>query len=73
MGFGLAFAILIDATLVRLVLVPALMELMGKANWYLPSWLKWLPDLRVEAETAPVGMQQPVPEMVSQSAGGGGE
>ncbi len=49
MGFGLAFAILVDATLVRLILVPALMELMGKANWYLPSWLRWLPDLRVEA------------------------
>jgi RND superfamily putative drug exporter len=49
LGFGLAFAILIDATLVRLVLVPSLMELMGNFNWYLPSWLRWLPDLRVEA------------------------
>jgi RND superfamily putative drug exporter len=53
LGFGLAFAILVDATVVRLVLVPALMELMGTWNWYLPSWLSWLPDLRVEAETAP--------------------
>ena len=50
LGFGLAFAIFIDATLVRLVLVPAVMELMGKWNWYLPSWLRWLPDLRVEPE-----------------------
>ena len=63
LGFGLAFAIFIDATVVRLVLVPAVMELMGKWNWYLPSWLGWLPDLRVEAETAPrpraAGAQQP--------------
>ncbi len=50
LGFGLAFAIFIDATLVRMVLVPALMELMGEWNWYLPSWLKWLPVIRVEPE-----------------------
>lgn len=49
-GFGLAVAILLDATLVRSVLVPASMEMLGKGNWYLPSWLQWLPDLRVEAE-----------------------
>ena len=49
-GFGLAVAILLDATLVRSVLVPASMEMLGKGNWYLPSWLHWLPDLRVEAE-----------------------
>ena len=49
-GFGLAVAILLDATLVRSVLVPATMELLGRGNWYLPSWLSWLPDLRVEAE-----------------------
>ncbi len=52
LGFGLAFAILVDATVVRLVLVPALMELMGEWNWYLPSWLRWLPTLRVDAESA---------------------
>jgi RND superfamily putative drug exporter len=38
-GLGLAAAVLIDATVVRLVLVPAVMELLGKANWWLPSWL----------------------------------
>ena len=38
-GLGLAVAVLIDATVVRLVLVPAVMELLGKANWWLPSWL----------------------------------
>ena len=49
-GFGLSVAILLDATLVRSILVPASMEVLGRRNWYLPSWLQWLPDLRVEAE-----------------------
>ena len=49
-GFGLSVAILLDATLVRSILAPASMEVLGKRNWYLPSWLRWLPDLRVEAE-----------------------
>jgi RND superfamily putative drug exporter len=48
MGFGLAVAVLIDATLIRSVLVPATMTLIGNRNWYLPSWLQWLPDLRIE-------------------------
>ena len=52
-GFGLAVAIFLDATLVRSVLVPASMELLGGRNWYLPSWLNWLPDLRIEAEESP--------------------
>ena len=46
-GLGLAAAVLIDATVVRLVLVPAVMELLGKANWWLPGWLdRLLPDGR---------------------------
>ena len=49
-GFGLAVAIFLDATLVRSVLVPASMEVLGARNWYLPTWLGWLLDLRVEAE-----------------------
>ncbi len=49
-GFGLAIAVFLDATLVRSVLVPASMEVLGRGNWYLPRWLNWLPDLRVEAE-----------------------
>ena len=49
-GFGLAVAILLDATLVRSILVPASMQLLGSRNWYLPSWLGWLPDLRVEPQ-----------------------
>ena len=48
MGFGVAVALLLDATVVRLVLVPAAMELLGERNWYLPSWLRWLPDVHVE-------------------------
>ena len=50
MGFGLGVAILLDATIVRMVLVPSAMKLLGDWNWYLPRWLSWLPDLRVEAE-----------------------
>ena len=48
MGFGVAVALLIDATIVRAVLVPAGMKLLGKWNWYLPGWLSWLPDAHVE-------------------------
>ena len=45
MGFGLAAAILIDSTVVRAVLLPAVMKLLGDWNWYLPRWLEWLPRL----------------------------
>jgi len=48
MGFGIAVALAIDATLVRLLLIPAAMRLLGERNWYLPRWLAWLPDLQVE-------------------------
>ena len=50
MGFGLGFAILLDATIIRSVVVPASMKLLGGANWYLPSWLQWLPDLQIEGD-----------------------
>ena len=60
-GVGLAAAILIDATIVRGVLLPASMKLLGKWNWYVPSWLEWLPrfgfdepDEAPEAQPAPV-------------------
>ncbi|HYJ68674.1 MAG TPA: MMPL family transporter [Nocardioidaceae bacterium] len=48
MGFGVGVALLIDATVIRTVLVPSTMVLLGKWNWYLPSWLEWLPELHVE-------------------------
>jgi uncharacterized membrane protein YdfJ with MMPL/SSD domain len=51
-GVGLAVAILLDATIVRGVLLPASMKLLGDWNWYLPSWLEWLPRLDLgESET----------------------
>ena len=49
MGFGVAVALLIDATIIRSVLLPAAMRLLGSWNWYLPSWLEWLPRVEVEA------------------------
>jgi uncharacterized membrane protein YdfJ with MMPL/SSD domain len=51
MGFGLAVAVLIDATVVRAVLLPAAMKLLGEWNWYMPTWLEWLPSLSPEAES----------------------
>jgi uncharacterized membrane protein YdfJ with MMPL/SSD domain len=50
MGVGLAVAVLLDATLIRGVLLPAAMKLLGDWNWYLPSWLEWLPRLNAEPE-----------------------
>ena len=52
LGLGLATAVLVDATLVRMVLVPATMALLGKANWWLPAWLdRILPRVSVESPT----------------------
>jgi RND superfamily putative drug exporter len=48
MGFGVAIALLIDATIIRSVLLPSVMHLLGRWNWYLPRWLDWLPRLQVE-------------------------
>jgi RND superfamily putative drug exporter len=51
LGIGLATAILVDATIVRAVLLPAAMKLLGRWNWWFPSWLEWLPRLGIETET----------------------
>jgi uncharacterized membrane protein YdfJ with MMPL/SSD domain len=59
MGFGLGATVLIDATIVRSVLVPAAMELLGKRNWYLPRWLEWLPQIRVEAPSPTASQASP--------------
>ncbi len=60
MGFGVAVALLIDATIVRCVLVPATMKLLGTRNWYLPASLGWLPDVYVEgAEPPPQATPRP--------------
>jgi RND superfamily putative drug exporter len=58
-GFGLAFAVFIDATVVRLVLVPATMELLGDKNWWFPKWLEWLPKIQVEGSQLPVSTEPP--------------
>jgi uncharacterized membrane protein YdfJ with MMPL/SSD domain len=57
MGFGVAVALLIDATIIRSVLLPAAMTLLGDWNWYLPRWLEWLP--RIEVETTRRSEAQP--------------
>jgi RND superfamily putative drug exporter len=58
MGFGVAAALLIDATIIRSVLLPATMHLLGRWNWYLPSWLDWLPRLQVETPVVRAAQQQ---------------
>jgi RND superfamily putative drug exporter len=50
MGFGVAVALLVDATIVRTVVIPAAMQLLGDRNRYLPKQLAWLPDVHVEGE-----------------------
>jgi RND superfamily putative drug exporter len=78
-GIGLATAVLLDATVVRIVLLPASMKLLGKWNWYLPSWLNWIPQIgheptvvsedthtpprRPTADTVPVPQPVTYPEL----------
>jgi RND superfamily putative drug exporter len=59
MGFGLGVAVFMDATIVRTLLVPAGMRLLGDWNWYLPKWLQWLPQLRVEGGKPDVEVSSP--------------
>ena len=63
LGLGMAVAVTLDATLVRMVLVPATMTLLGRRNWWLPRWLdRALPTVRVEVadlDTAPAGPDHP--------------
>ena len=54
LGVGLAVAVLIDATIIRAILLPATMKLLGDWNWYLPSWLEWLPHVTHEPELEPL-------------------
>jgi RND superfamily putative drug exporter len=74
MGFGLAVAVFMDATIVRSILVPSSMRLLGDRNWYLPSWLEWLPKVDVEGHAA-AEKQVTVPdtpaELVEADAGRG--
>ena len=61
MGFGLAVAVLIDATIIRAVLLPAAMKLLGEWNWYLPRWLEWLPSWSPEGPSERVPRMRGVP------------
>jgi RND superfamily putative drug exporter len=58
MGFGIAISLLLDATVIRSVLVPAAMQLLGDRNWYLPGWLEWLPHVELEAPDEDDGGEQ---------------
>ena len=60
MGFGLAVAVILDATLIRSVLVPATMSLLGDRNWYLPRWLRWMPRINIEGRRR--ALPEPLPE-----------
>lgn len=70
LGIGLAVAVFLDATLVRAVLLPATMKLLGEWNWYLPRWLEWLPRWEIEgagadhaaAHAARQGLHHPHPQ-----------
>jgi uncharacterized membrane protein YdfJ with MMPL/SSD domain len=59
MGVGLAVAVLIDATIVRGVLLPATMKVLGEWNWYLPKWLEWIPRVGTEDDSPPPGPEGP--------------
>jgi putative drug exporter of the RND superfamily len=61
MGVGLAAAVLLDATIVRALLLPAVMKLLGPRNWYLPRWLDRLPQVSAPAPSPPAGRPQNQP------------
>jgi putative drug exporter of the RND superfamily len=63
-GLGLATAVFVDATIIRMVLVPATMELLGDANWWLPRWLRWLPHLDLEGAPVSEAPKVEEPELV---------
>jgi RND superfamily putative drug exporter len=61
MGLGLATAVLIDATIIRGVLLPASMKVLGDWNWYLPRWLEWLPEVGEARDRAAPGERRQDP------------
>jgi RND superfamily putative drug exporter len=73
MGFGLAVAVFMDATIVRTLLVPAGMRLLGDWNWYLPRWLQWLPQINVEGHEPTREEQVVLPELEPAGVDGDGQ
>jgi uncharacterized membrane protein YdfJ with MMPL/SSD domain len=73
MGIGLAVAVLIDATIIRGVLLPASMKVLGDWNWYLPSWLEWLPHIHEPQFDAPTPPAPDVPPDEPEAPGDGPE
>ena len=53
MGFGVAVALLLDATVIRSIVLPCTLSLLGERSWYLPRWLNWLPRIEVESQRIP--------------------
>ena len=68
MGFGLAVAVFMDATIVRSILVPSAMRLLGDRNWYLPKWLEWLPKIDVEGHDTTAKAASPAEELADSPA-----
>jgi RND superfamily putative drug exporter len=62
LGVGLGVAILLDATVIRSILLPATMKLLGDWNWYLPSWLEWLPRIKMEESSAGEALEAEAPQ-----------
>jgi uncharacterized membrane protein YdfJ with MMPL/SSD domain len=66
LGLGLAVAVLIDATIIRGVMLPAAMKLLGDWNWYLPSWLEWLPHIGGDGDAPAPPREPPAPEITKE-------
>jgi RND superfamily putative drug exporter len=69
-GLGLSVAVLLDATVIRAILLPAVMALLGDRNWYLPRWLGWLPTIE-HGVSEPVSAAPERPAPVAAPAGAG--
>jgi uncharacterized membrane protein YdfJ with MMPL/SSD domain len=71
LGFGLAVAVFLDATVIRSILLPASMRLLGDWNWWMPRFLAWIPRVTIEGESdEPEVLAEPAPESTPAPAGG---
>jgi RND superfamily putative drug exporter len=68
MGFGLGAAVLLDATIVRSLLVPSVMRILGDKAWYLPTWLEWIPNISIEGKVAEVSAPATTTAQASEAA-----